>query len=234
MEIEKEMQYSRICPVCRSVIRKKIYTSYEVTAPYEQFKTINDLKERFSAVCPKCGYSIPLGFPFRYVDRLQHFDLFLVPNGYPSENEILNSLSEFDVNSGYITRLVSDDLELFDKIRIFSAGLDDRVVELCKVTVLGDYCESNPKYAQLPLLRAQYFKHEKDNTEYSGANIQMYTLQNGEKKETIALALSLDYYLNIQRHCQIDIDAQPTGCFDVINLNWANRLCDYRKRRLGL
>ncbi len=234
MQLKKEMQYSQICPVCKGMIQKTIHTFYEVTAPYEQFNSISDLEDHFSAVCTKCGHTIPLGFPFRYIDRLHNIDLFLLPIGYPGESEILDSLSEFDVNKGYITRLVSDDLELYDKIQIFKAGLDDRVIEICKVTVLGDYCEKNPKYAHLPLLSAQYYKHKKDYTEFSGENILMYTLQNGEKKETVAFTLSRDYYLNIQKHCQIDIDAQPTHSFDVINHNWANRLIDYRKKRLGL
>ena len=47
--------------------------------------------------------------------------------------------------SGYINRVVGSLFDLQEKVSIFDAGLDDRVVEICKVLIGSELQESQPE-----------------------------------------------------------------------------------------
>lgn len=76
----------------------------------------------FTRACPVCGTVNLLKFPFLYYDTDAH--LMIVLSGTP--------LSADGLPEGYIGRLVGSVGELIEKVKIFDAGLDDIVIEMCK------------------------------------------------------------------------------------------------------
>lgn len=90
--------------------------------------TSPELKEQvrsgalFTWTCPHCGTANLLTFPFLYHDPAEHLMLVLTQAPLGAEG----------VPEGYIGRQVRSVGELIEKIKIFDAGLDDLVIELCK------------------------------------------------------------------------------------------------------
>jgi len=87
-----------------------------------------DLKEKvrsgelFTWECPQCGTRNLLKLPFLYHDPAER--LMLVMTDAPVSAEGLPE--------GYTGRLVGSVGELIEKIKIFDAGLDDCIIEMCK------------------------------------------------------------------------------------------------------
>lgn len=82
----------------------------------------------FKWTCPQCGTVNLIKYPFLYHD--------------PTES-LLIVLTDAQVNAdslpeGYTGRLVRSVGELVEKVKIFDAGLDDIVVELCKYVTLRE------------------------------------------------------------------------------------------------
>ena len=87
-----------------------------------------DLKEKvrsgalFTWTCPHCGTVNLLQFPFLYHDPAEHLMLVLTETPLGAEG----------LPEGYTGRQVRSVGDLLEKIKIFDAGLDDLVVEMCK------------------------------------------------------------------------------------------------------
>ena len=87
-----------------------------------------DLREKvrngtlFTWTCPHCGTVGLLKFPFLYHDPAEHLMLVLTDTPLGADG----------VPEGYIGRQVRSVGELIEKIKIFDAGLDDLIIELCK------------------------------------------------------------------------------------------------------
>lgn len=78
--------------------------------------------ELFTWTCPHCGTANLLNVPFLYHDPAEH--LMLVLSETP--------LRADGVPEGYTGRQVRSVGDLVEKIKIFDAGLDDLVIEMCK------------------------------------------------------------------------------------------------------
>ena len=87
-----------------------------------------DLREKvrnwtlFTWTCPHCGTVGLLKFPFLYHDPAEHLMLVLTDTPLGADG----------VPEGYIGRQVRSVGALIEKIKIFDAGLDDLIIELCK------------------------------------------------------------------------------------------------------
>ena len=79
--------------------------------------------EYFTWECPHCGAkNIIGGVPCLYHDSSEHLMVVLAGG----------VLKIDDVPEGYTCRIVDSVGELIEKVKIFNAGLDDAVMELCK------------------------------------------------------------------------------------------------------
>ena len=107
--------------------------------------TSPELKEQvrsgalFTWTCPHCGTANLLTFPVLYHDPAEHLMLVLTQAPLGAEG----------VPEGYIGRQVRSAGELIEKIKIFDAGLDDLVIELCKYVT----CQELKKEVPLKFLR---------------------------------------------------------------------------------
>ncbi|MCR4859217.1 MAG: CpXC domain-containing protein [Bacteroidales bacterium] len=84
--------------------------------------------ELFTWTCPHCGTANLATFPFLYHDPSEH--LMLVLSETP--------LNADGVPEGYTGRQVRSVGELIEKVKVFDAGLDDILIEMCKFVTLRE------------------------------------------------------------------------------------------------
>ncbi len=102
----------------------------------------------FDFVCPECGAVSGIIYPFLYHDPEHRFMVQLVDSTvkedpftglFDTEDETdqaIRSVVE-DMKERYFLRTVTTPNDLMEKIAVFEAGLDDRVLELIKQGILA-------------------------------------------------------------------------------------------------
>lgn len=114
------------CPSCGQQHKVKIYPSINVSETPELREKVCS-GEVFTAECPHCGHRQILKYDMLYHDPEAKVLVCLTDSVFHS-----------DGMEGYNCRLVSDVGSLMEKVKIFTAGLDDLVVELCKYVTIRE------------------------------------------------------------------------------------------------
>lgn len=101
--------------------------------------------------CPDCGTANLARCQTLYHDPDQRLMVWLLPDGALPESRLeaveaalAAQVSELD---GYVLRRVSDVGSLIEKVNIHDAGLDDRVIEMCKYVTKTELAEKNRQRA---------------------------------------------------------------------------------------
>lgn len=115
------MTYSTtICSECGTSFESEVYQNINVQdSPELKQKVVSG--EIFLRRCPNCGKVQLAKYPLLYLDPAESLLLCL------SDQELA-----VDGLEGYTARRVTTVGELIEKIKIFDAGLDDVIIELCK------------------------------------------------------------------------------------------------------
>lgn len=111
--------------------------------------------ELFRTVCPSCGQQIDVVYPCLYHEMENRIMIYYAP-GRKAMEDALAAFDEgldaagkergFDsAKKGYRNRVVGSLYDLQEKIAIFEAGLDDRIVEICKVLIGSELQQSQPE-----------------------------------------------------------------------------------------
>lgn len=98
----------------------------------------------FRFVCPNCGKSRDVDYGFlyhqmedhlmvHYVSRFENFDDIYKTYTIAKDNHMMMKLKEFN----YTVRIVRTKESFREKLTIFDAGLDDRIIELQKLAVIS-------------------------------------------------------------------------------------------------
>lgn len=134
-----------ICPDCDHEQKITICPSVNVTTEPEMREKVLS-GELFLFTCEKCGYTGFAGYPFVYEDKETQggFLIYLEPDCPDREVGIDGDMADQVVYWERPMRLVSDLNSLKEKIFIFEAGLDDRVMELFKMLTLTKLHGDNP------------------------------------------------------------------------------------------
>ena len=86
--------------------------------------------------CPHCGRTNLARYPLVYHDPDARLMVWMMPDGVlpPAQMDLLEKqlTAQEDALEGYTLRRVEDVGSLMEKVAVADAGLDDRVVELCK------------------------------------------------------------------------------------------------------
>lgn len=138
-----------ICPECGNEQNITICPSVNVTTdPEMREKVISG--ELFLFTCEKCGYTGFAGYPFVYEDKETNggFLIYLEPDCPDREVGIEGDMADQVIYREKPMRLVADLNALKEKIFIFEAGLDDRVMELFKTLTLTKLHGDDP--GQIP------------------------------------------------------------------------------------
>jgi hypothetical protein len=138
----------------------------------------------------------------------------------PGEKAMQDALAAFDEGldaagkekgfdpseKGYRNRVVGSLYDLQEKIAIFDAGLDDRIVEICKVLIGSELQESQPDAAFDDLL---YYR--------SGSGEDRLALMK-EGNAFASISLPGDIYEEVKRRYQPLIDQY--GDETIIDMEW--------------
>jgi len=141
-------QTTRItCQHCGASHDFTIWNSLNVTLDREEKESLlNGTLTRFT--CPDCQWSTEVVYPLLYHDMEQRVMVYL----WPGEESLEMDLSGFPFMDGFVEyrfRHVVTRNELLEKIHLFDAGLDDRVVEVLKATVRAKSADSLPPDAEI-------------------------------------------------------------------------------------
>lgn len=149
---EREIQRIK-CPKCGGEHDFEIWTRVNTDLdPILKDKVKSG--ELFRTVCPSCGQPIDVVYPCLYHEMENKIMIYYAPG----EKAMQDALAAFDegldlvgkekgfdpAGKGYRNRVVGSLYDLQEKIAIFEAGLDDRVIEICKVLIGSELQESQP------------------------------------------------------------------------------------------
>lgn len=133
-----------ICPGCQ---HKEIFEVWDsintVLDPEMKEKVLN--QSIFSYTCPNCGETFQLVYSTLYHQMEDLIMIYLVSEAEVEKTQELFCGNEtlFDLSTDkYLKRIVTSPNQLIEKIQIFDAGKDDRIVELVKLIVI-DYLHQN-------------------------------------------------------------------------------------------
>ena len=113
------------CHRCSIESRAMAYSSINVGENPELKESVMN-GSIFVHECPHCGEKSLLTIPVVYIDPAGRFIIFY------STNDMAVEAPEEGAFAGFSIRHVREIGELIEKVKIFDAGLDDRVIELCK------------------------------------------------------------------------------------------------------
>ena len=200
------------CPQCGKIHDYPVYEGVDVTKE-PQFRAKVMDASIFDFVCPHCGSVNGVMYPFLYHDPARRFMVQLVDSTMPEDpftdlfatddasERAIRSVVE-DMKTRYALRTVTTPNELMEKIAIFEAELDDRVLEIMKQGILA--ADDSGKI--LDLLFAP--------TENGPA-----FLVEEEVGFTKAIPLDMTLYENLSRDAEQFADETETR----INAEWAKR-----------
>lgn len=141
------------CSKCKKESDFTVWQSINVQInPEMKEKVLNS--EAFMFKCPECGTVNPVSYTTLYHDMDNKLMIYLVPDDEKAIKETAQALSDtknmssdFGMDKDYLQykfRIVTFVWELQEKIHIFDAGLDDRVIEIIKLLSLGMMSEEYP------------------------------------------------------------------------------------------
>lgn len=121
------------CPACQNTQDFTAWESLNVTLdPERRAELLNGSLTRFT--CSQCGHSAEVAYPMLYHDMEKQLMLWLMPEGEgPEDPEPPMPEMPGPAGSGYTYRRVGSRNELVEKVFVFDAGLDDRVIECVKL-----------------------------------------------------------------------------------------------------
>lgn len=122
--------------------------------------------------CEKCGWSGQVDYPLLYHDMEKHLMIWLVCDGFEPD---LSNLPFVHKMTDYRFRFVSSLNELIEKIVLFDAGFDDRLMEFFKL-----WMRAHP--GEVVLLCELYFvKTTQDDDGSQIMHFEHFTNDTGER-----------------------------------------------------
>ena len=131
------------CQRCENIIEMNIWDSINVSFDPEM-KTKDMNRSAFFVECPSCGFKFTVNYGFLYHDMEGKYMLHYVQSE-EEEQQVLRLyasgarddalMAGNALMMGYRFRIVRSYNELVEKICIFDAGLDDKVMEIYKIII---------------------------------------------------------------------------------------------------
>ena len=148
--VTDSVQAQVTCPACGAQAPFDMYPMIDTHAAPEMKQAVRD-RSAFTFVCPECGEKTPIDYGFLYQDPEAQLIVHYVPDEGQREKilEMLNDPENEKVqtikNAGYVLRLVPTQEGLLEKLAIFDAGLDDRIMEVYKLSTLNTLRKEKPE-----------------------------------------------------------------------------------------
>lgn len=171
---------SLVCPECEKQFEITIYESINVSVhPLLKEKVLNG--EIFEAKCPICNNTYDICYDCLYHDMGKKFFIWFAPNDNKEIRESLNksiNLAKMVTASTYIYRVTFDINSFIEKIKILDLGLNDKVVEICKVLAYSMFIRDNP---EIRVDEIRFFSSDKEHY------LAFSLLSDGEYIESVGM-----------------------------------------------
>lgn len=211
---EKEIKRIK-CPKCGALHDFEIWVRINTDLDPVLGKKVKS-GELFRTTCPFCGQKIDVVYPCLYHEMENKVMIYYAPGAqamkdaeaaFDEGSEEAARERGFDpAQRGYRNRVVGSLYDLQEKIAVFASGLDDRVVEICKVLIGSELQESQPDAAFDDLL---YYR--------SGSGEDRLALMK-EGNAFASISLPGDIYEEVKRRYQPLIDQY--GNETIIDMEW--------------
>lgn len=129
------------CPQCQKESDFRIWSSINTQLDPELKSTVRD-QSVFLFECPECGKKNSINYGFLY-HQMEDNIIIHYANTEENVQECLelctnedNEMMKEMLDSGYLIRIVRSREALLEKLAIFDAGLDDRIIEIIKLLYL--------------------------------------------------------------------------------------------------
>jgi len=201
------------CPKCGEISYFKTWESINTTFnPDMKEKVISG--EAFKFVCPECGDSCTVSYNFiyhqmedktmiHYVNNEEEF--YELIDTYTEEKLKESDMISESLKNDYNIRIVRSHTELVDKIRIIDAGLDDRIVEICKLLIIKKIRET----VESDLVKNQFYQD-------AGVNYVKFHF----KDQVITAELSDEMYNDLAEIAKGKLSRKIDDNL-VVDFNWA-------------
>ena len=172
-----------VCPKCGAEFTFRTWKSINTMLDPQMKEAVRD-GSAFMAECPECGAKTLVDYEFQYHQMEDDLMIYYV-HGQDSVDEICAMLSEQkeddDIFTGllkdhYTVRIVRSLNQFREKLAILDAGLDDRVVELCKLAFLG----SVQQKTDTPMERTELLFDQGEGSDHS-----VVVLEDGKPTLTV-------------------------------------------------
>ena len=133
------------CPECKKAFQTTVFDSINTDYSPNIAESIIS-GELFDVKCPHCGNIAHLEYDVLYHDIERGAMIWLL---HPQTDSYEGTITEIRATKtrGYkTTRIVSDVNELREKVACLEAGVDDCVIELCKVFIEAQLLRQNPDF----------------------------------------------------------------------------------------
>ena len=154
------------CPKCGTEHPFVIWSSINTTLNPDMKAAVKDLSA-FQFECPSCGEKTYVDYGCLY-HQMEDRIMIQYANSDKSAEQCYEMMTRDGPTgilqdmrkNGYLLRIVRSQRELLEKIAVFDAGLDDRIIEICKVFILAAFHEGNPDCGEIETL---YFRDDDKN-----------------------------------------------------------------------
>lgn len=120
------------CRQCGASTKITVYPSINVFENPELKEKVMD-GSAFVWTCPQCGCPNLIKYSTLYHDPQAKLMIWLSDGDKTQEEALQNTFRQTEELKAYTARFVDDIGSLMEKVKIFDAGLDDCIIEMCKM-----------------------------------------------------------------------------------------------------
>lgn len=170
--MSKHMKEQITCPECGKKSDFLIWESINTTLDPEMKQAVRD-GSAFMFKCPHCGHQAHVDYGFLYhqmEDRIMiHYansdenakEIHQMFEKYASDDNPINKMVGDLLHNNYLIRIVRTHNQFLEKLAIFDAGMDDRIIEIIKLFFWAQLHQqdNNQKVDELLMFTAPDGKH---------------------------------------------------------------------------
>lgn len=203
------------CPNCLIKSNTKFWNSINVTVDEREKERLlaNDF---FKFTCPICRNIVTIEYDCLYHDMNKREMIYLIVNYSKNNSELVKELEALSeevlprFGYKYKLRIVTNNYDLIEKIKIFDCNLDDRIMEICKVYYISDLADSHPDFK----LKHIYF-------DYDIATDNKIIIFLDDKGEVLSYDMNMKVYNFVKDKYLKQIEEKDNRSFQAINREWA-------------
>lgn len=204
------------CSRCKEAGKVTSYTSINISENPELKDKVLD-GSLFVWECPHCGTMNLIQSQTLYHDPAEKLMIWVTGGSVELETRIADAYSKIEEMSGYTARFTEDVGSLIEKVKIFSSGLDDAVIEMCKYVTKMELAGKDKAHAEA----------------LSNAPFKFLKLDGADNEITLAYPLDGQMQMvaigfNVYEDCRGIINRNPevsktTSGFVRVDAEWLSR-----------